>query len=568
MKANPPKNTNVILSVLKSAKGGKSSEAKMSFSLVLTILASCLLTAIAQGSSFFYSSHYTKLLIMVCLFCAFAGFLLYLKMAGKLNENSVIYMMIMAGVFLRCCYVLLSGLYERQHDAGAYTGMGTDFINPGHIGYIEYIYKFHKLPDLNPYELFAYYHPPLHHILSFLWLQLNIWLGVCEELAFENLQILTLLYSCLCMVVTWKILEVLEIKGAGLYIGLAFFVFHPATIIMAGSVNNDMLTILFMCLTILETLKWTRNKNLAGLIRLALCIGFGMITKLNSAVLAIPVAIIFLMHFVPLLRGKDKKHLLLWVKNYCFFGLIVAPIGLSWILRNLILFGEKPGVPVPGETSPMYTNTYSLWSRLGIPALAQWHFDFPFHPISAKACNNTWAIMFHTSLFAEEYPTNLPDILLALCQVTFVLALVLGIVTAALLICVLLDKRTRREDTVFLLTGYLVMLISFAAFVIIYPYTCSSDFRYVAIYLVYVSIALGLGSKYYLLPSPEKITEIALEKASEKGSDKGSDKALDKAYPTYPKALRIKNACMNAINGGILLFLAFITIIYLFWERW
>ena len=541
MKKNSVANTPVIFGKFISSTEKEEGNTRISLSLVLTILAFCLLTAIAQGSNFFYCSHYTKLLVMVCIFCAWTGLLIYLKAARRLDENHMIYIIILLGVFLRCCYVLLSGLYERQHDAGAYTGMGTSFINPGHIGYIEYIYKFHKLPDLNPYELFAYYHPPLHHILSFLWLQLNIWLGVTEELAFENLQILTLLYSCLCMVVTWKILKVLEIKGSGLYIGLAFFVFHPATIIMAGSVNNDMLTILFMCLTILETLKWTRNKNLAGLIRLALTIGLGMITKLNSAVLAIPLAIIFLMHFIPLLKGKDKKQLLLWLKNYCIFGLIVSPIGLSWIIRNLIRFGEKPGVPVPGETSPMYTNTYSLWSRLGIPALSQWHFDFPFHPISARACNNTWAIMFHTSLFAEEYPTDLPDILLALCQVTFVLALVLGIVTVVLLVAVLLNKRTRREDTIFLLAGYLVMLISFAAFVIIYPYTCSSDFRYVAICLVYISIALGLGSKYYLFPFSGGVSS---------------------------KAVRVKNACMNAINGGILLFLVFITVIYLFWERW
>ena len=452
------------------------------------------------------------------------------------------YLLVLAGVFLRCGYVLLSGLYERQHDAGAYTGMGTEFVNPGHIGYIEYIYKFHKLPDINPYELFAYYHPPLHHILSFLWLQLNILLGVSEELAFENLQILPLLYSCLCMIVAWKILKVLEIRGSGLYTGLAFFVFHPATIVMAGSVNNDMLTILFMSLILLESLKWIRNKNLSGLIRLALYIGLGMITKLNSAVLAIPLAIVFLMHFVGLVRAKDMRALLVWVRNYCIFALVAAPVGLSWIVRNLIRFGEKPGVPVPGETSPMYTAAYSLWDRLGIPALSQWHFDFPFHPISARACSNTWAIMFHTSLFAEEYPTDLSDILLVLCQFTFVLALILGITTAILLVMVLLNKRTRREDTLFLLTGYLVMLISFAAFVIIYPYTCSSDFRYVAICLIYVSIALGLGSKYYLL-SPY---------ARETGSG----------------LLKARDRLMHAINAGIVIFLAFITMICLFWERW
>ena len=507
--------------------------------ITLTIIISCLLVALAQGSSFFYTPHYTKVLVLSCIFLCYLGTIIYLKATERLTENTTVYMMILLGVFLRCGYVLLSGLYERQHDAGAYTGMGTEFINPGHIGYVEYIYKFHKLPDINPYELFAYYHPPLHHIISYIWLQLNIWLGVAEELAFENLQIVTLLYSCLCMTATWKILKALDVKGNGLFIGLAFMVFHPATIIMAGSVNNDMLTILFMCLIILEAIKWIQNKDLAGLIRLALYIGFGMITKLNSAVLAIPLGLIFLMHFIPIIRSKDKGSITKWVKNYCIFAVIVIPIGLSWIVRNLVRFGEKPGVPVPGETSPMYTETFSLWERLGIPSFADWNFAFPFHPISAKACCNTWVIMFHTSLFAEEYPTDLPDVLLILCQITFILAVLFGIITAILLVAVLINKKTNKEISIFLLVGYIVMLISFAAFVIIYPYTCSSDFRYVAICLVYIAIALGLGNKYYL----------EMPGASE-------------------RFLKTKQVCMHIINAGIITILTFITVIYTFWERW
>lgn len=509
---------------------------------IILILISCLFVAVLQGYGFTDLPHYRQVLILTCIFLGYFGFLYYLKAAKKLiHEDTVITMMIFLGVLIRCSYVLLSGLYERQHDAGVYTGMGTDFINPGHIGYIEYIYKFHKLPDINPYELFAYYHPPLHHILSFLWLQLNILLGVTEEFAFENLQVLTLLYSCMCMTVTYRILKIWNIKGTGLYIGLAFMVFHPATVIMAGSVNNDMLTILFMCLTILGSLRWIRDKNLKNLIRLALCIGFGMITKLNSAVLAIPLALVFLMHFISVIKAKKKTEILKWIKNYCIFGIIAAPIGLSWIIRNLIRFGEKPGVPVPGETSPMYTAGYSLWDRLGIPSLADLRIEFPFHPISAKACSNTWVIMLHTSLFAEEYPTDLPDILLVLCQAVFVLAIIFSIVTAILLIAVLLHKQTCLEDKVFLLVGYIVMLISFAAFVVIYPYTCSSDFRYVAICLVYIAIALGLGSQYYL-QSPKK----------------AAGKLLSKAAPVL----------MQVINAGIIAILMLINVIYVFWERW
>lgn len=509
--------------------------------LIITIIIFCLLTAIAQGSVFFYSSHYTKILVLACLSLIYIGALFYLKISQRLDENMIVFMMILLGIFMRCGYVLLSGLYDRQHDVGTYTGMGTNFINPGHIGYIEYIYKFHRLPDINPYELFAYFHPPLHHILSFLWLQINIWLGVAEDLAFENLQILPLLYSCLCMVITWRILKVLEITGNDLYIGLAFMVFHPATIVMAGSVNNDMLTILFMCLIILESLKWLRNKTLKGLIILALYMGLGMITKLNCVVLAIPLGLLFLMHFVSVMQARKRIHTVQWVKNYCIFALIAAPIGLSWIIRNLIRFREKPGIPALGETSPMYTALYSLWDRLGIPALSDWHFDFPFHPISAKACSNTWVIMFQTSLFAEEYPAGLPDVLLVLCQITFILAVILGIATAILLAAVLLNRRTGREDRIFLLVGYMITLISFVAFVILYPYTCSSDFRYMTICLVYISIALGLGNKYYISAPFEQKNELAL---------------------------KIKTACMHMINSGIIIILASITIIYAFWGRW
>lgn len=509
---------------------------------VIFMVISCLAVAVLQGSGFTYLSHYSQTLILACVFFVYFGLFFYLKVSKRLiHEDTVVTMMLLLGVLVRCGYVLLSGLYERQHDAGAYTGMGTDFINPGHIGYIEYLYKFHKLPDINPYELFAYYHPPLHHILSALWLQLNILLGVTEELAFENLQVLPLLYSCLCTAAVYRILKIWDLKGRALYIGLGFMVFHPATVIMAGSVNNDMLTILFMCLTILCSLQWIRAKNLKNLILLALTIGFGMITKLNSAVLAFPLGLVFIMHFISVIREKKKGEILKWIRNYCIFGAIAAPIGLSWIVRNLLRFGEKPGVPVPGETSPMYTAGYSLWERLGIPSLSDLRIEFPFHPISADACNNTWVIMLHTSLFAEEYPTDLSDILLILCQAVFVLAVLLSVITAVLLVMVLLHKQTRLEDRVFLLTGYLVMLVSFAAFVVIYPYTCSSDFRYVAICLVYISIALGLGNHYYL-QSPKT----------------AAGRLSSKAAP----------ALMQLINGGIIAVLVLIQLIYVFWGQW
>lgn len=531
-----------------------SSKTHLTPCITVIMIISCLLTAVAQAGSFSASSHYTKIFSLSILFLCYTGLLCYFKVSGKLKqEESAVFMMLLLGIFLRCSYVLLSGLYDRQHDAGIYTGMGTADINSGHIGYIEYLYKFHKLPDMNPYEVFGYYHPPLHHILSCLWLRFNLFLGATEELAFENLQILPLLYSCLTMTVTWKILKVLNIRKTGLLIALSFVIFHPAMLIMSGSVNNDMLTTLFMAVTILYTLKFIRDKQLKYLVILALSIGLGMITKLNSAVLSIPVGLIFLLHFISVIRSKDRSLLWKWIKNYLIFAVIVIPIGLSWIIRNALKFRIKPGVPVPGEESLMYTGTYSLWERLGFPALSDFRFSFPFHPFKAEACHNTWVIMFHTSLFTEEYPTSLPDILLILCQIAFFLAVIFGIVTAILLVAVLLQKQTSSMDRIFLLCGYGVMLFSFAAFVIICPYTCSSDFRYITICLIYIAIGIGLGNKYYLPESADSRIPAPYADSTTKKTG-----ILKKAAP----------AIMHIINWGILMILLLCNIIYLFWERW
>ena len=85
---------------------------KTSLAMTLTVICLCLLTALAQGTGFFYTSHYTKLLVLVGVFCVIAGLFFHLKASGRLNENHAVYLLVLAGVFLRCGYVLLSGLYE------------------------------------------------------------------------------------------------------------------------------------------------------------------------------------------------------------------------------------------------------------------------------------------------------------------------------------------------------------------------------------------------------------------------------------------------------------------------
>lgn len=545
---NPIKTTNNKSTSRK--RGTAINQINLSFNnrILTALLFLCLFTTLMQGiPSLANTSRSLKLALCLILFAFLIVFVLLSLKKGSLTEEKMTFAIIFTGMLFHCSYVLLSGLYDRQHDEGFYTGIATTQVNPGHIGYIEYIYKFRKLPDMNPYELFSYYHPPLHYVISGLWLILLTSLGMTQNLAFENLQILPLLYSGLFMLVSYHILKITGACKKALYAGLFLVAMHPALTIMSGSVNNDMLSTLLLSCSILTTLRWLRDKNLKNLILLALSIGFGMLCKINTVLIAFPVGILFLIDFIQTIRTKNRQNICRSVKNYVLFGLTSGAIGLSFIIRNLLKFHVKPGISSATETSVMYTGDYSLWARLGIPAFSDWHFSFPFHPLSGDVIHNTWVIMFQTSLFAEEFPVELTGIPLFLCQFTYIAAILFATGSGVLFLIVQCLKlrtgltKTTGLEALFLSTGYLTFLISFAAFSIKYPYTCSSDFRYIIICLVY--IAIGLADSSRLL------------------QDKASLTGRSSAMPFCLTAVRI-------ICAGVCIVLILTTIIYMTWNRW
>lgn len=499
----------------------------------------CIITTIIQGSSL--SSVLSRDAIMIgsvipIIFVWIAVLATYMSGKDKLTEEKMVFAIIFSAMLLHCCYVLLTGIHDRQHDEGYYTGIATKQINPGHLGYAEYIYKFHKLPNMNPYQLFSYYHPPLHFVISAIWLIVLTSLGMPEELAFENLQILPLFYSGLLMLLTYLILKKIGSRSRGLYTGLFLVAMHPSLIIMSGSINNDMLSILLLACCILSSLCFIRDKSLKNLMLTALSIGFGMLCKVNMAAIALPLGLVFLMDLVNVVRAGDKHVIVSRIKNYILFGVTSAVIGLSWIVHNLVSFHEKPGVPAPGLDSVMYTGDYGIWARAGLPSFSDWHFEFPFHPLSGDAIHNIWVIMFQTSLFAEEYPANLNGIPFIMCQTAYVLSIILAIASAVLFIFTQYKKYKSQVwedklDAVFILVGYLTFMIGFVAFSFKYPYTCSSDFRYVVICLVYIAIGLAESDRIY----PDK-----------------------KAYAVIS----------GIIRAGVCATLILTTIIYMTWKQW
>ncbi len=496
--------------------------------ILFMILIVCLITAVLQGNTlFFNSTHELKITLFGIVLFLYLAYLYYLSKTDQLTEDNAVFMIILAGVLLRAFYILFSGVYDNQHDEGAFSSLKDDHVNAGHLGYIEYLCKFNHLPNFSPYELFSYYHPPLHHIIAAIFIKLNLLFGVSETLAFENVQVLTLLYSSLCMPISYGILKKINLNRKYILLPMALITLHPGMIYMSGSINNDMLATMLTFLCFYFALVWIQNKTLVNLIKIALTLGFGMITKLNTAVMAFPLAAIFLYY---LIKEKKAGHLLICIRNYAVFGVITAGIGLSWVLRNLIFYNTNPGVPVLTEESVLYIGRFSYSQIFGIPS--DFIIRYPFHTINGKQICNSWLILFRTSIFAEIRPDNLSDALMFSCRLALILTMIFGIIMAiATFITELKElKKGNKELGIFLFTGYTAVIITFIGFIIKYPYTCSCDFRYVVISILFTAITL------YQLNSQKN----------------GKLSAL----------------CVNIINFGILSILTLTTIILLFWNQW
>lgn len=495
-----------------------------------------LFTTWMQGcQSFFYASHKLHAAVFVSCILIYFTVCYFCSRKKQFQTEDKIFLITLGGILLRSFYILFTGLYDRQHDGGTFSSLSDDLINIGHLGYVEFLCKFGHIPEFSPYEIFSYYHPPVHHILASLFIELQLLLGVTEKLAFENIQALTGLYSALCLPLMYAILKKLNLKDSNICIAFALLTFHPGMIYMSASINNDMLCTLMTLLCFYFGLCWMKEKTFGNLMKIALSLGIGMITKLNCSVMAFPLAAIFLMDFIETLKKKKEDSTVrIWpmIRNYLIFGIVTASIGLSWVMRNLIKFGDQPGVPVATEESVQYTGNFSLWQLFGIPSSLR--MDLPFHTTYARDFCNSWLILFRTSIFAETNPVDLPDVMFALCQFALLLAMILG--CSLFVITILMEireiKKGDRELGIYLLTGYIFVIITFIAFIIKYPFTCSADFRYVVIGLVMNAVA------YLQFSDKTRISS------------------------------RAHAVTLKILNYLLLLFLCLITSIFVLWNQW
>lgn len=416
------------------------------------------------------------LMVMVSVLLTFLVFRKYLP----IDDVSMI---IILGILLKLAYVLYTAVWTRQHDV---VDFGT---GEGHAGYIEYLAEHEALPDFDPRSVWAFFQPPLHHILSAVWMKVSIFAGQAARQAQENIQALTLCYTSAVAILSYFTCKELELKKWGMRVAMLLISFHPVYVILSGSINNDALSLVLSMLAFYLAVVWYKRPSFPVLLLIACSVGFSMMAKLTGGLTAVPIAVLFCLKVF----GDRKSigvNLKKYVPQFVPFALIVFPLGLWWPVRNMILYGMPFNyIPPVGE---QLTNS-GLFSRL---------FDIRLHSVypamiaygDAYDEYNVPLAMMKTSLFGEYNLAAEWTAITPFAVVLFITGVVLAVMSFAAMLYMLFSKKSGLKTEWKLSFGslYAALLAAYCIFAFKSTNFSAQDFRYIALVIVAEAIFLGL----------------------------------------------------------------------------
>lgn len=382
----------------------------------------------------------------------------------RINYKDIVLIIMILGILIRAMYIIYTPVTERQHDV-------YSINDQGHLGYIYTIYQTGKLPDTNSIQ---FYHPPLFHSIAAGWLKVNDIFNVELDRSIEGIQIITAIFSSLIMLVSYRIVEEIEIKNIYKILIMAVMAFHPTFIILAGSINNDVLMILLSFYIILYLIKWNDNPNIKNTIILAVITGCSVMTKVSGAIMAVPIMYIFIKKIFEVYKAEKKKLLGLFGK-FLLFGAFSLPLGLWHPIRNLVLFSQPiGGVLLPAEG--LHVGQYSVFERFLSISFKEL-FGYTYCTIPGD--HNIFSYIVKTSILGEFTYNNSVDVYVTLFKIINLIIISMTIICIFILLKKIKKNNNNSFITEILLITFFMNITSYYHFNIKYPYLCTMDFRYI-----------------------------------------------------------------------------------------
>ena len=402
-------------------------------------------------------------LAFVLVFTALSAYAVWLLYHKRLDNRTLVTLIILLGIMLRFCYVFYTDFNIRQHDIHG---------NWGHLGYIKYVAENAALPPTGEWQT---YHPPVHYLLSALVVNVGRCFGWNEYLSFKFVQLLMVLFSSLSLIYFRKIME--RVTGAGLITlaAVTLFAFHPTNIFLSSTINNDNTFLFFYVLSFFFMMKWLDKPTTRTIVPVALFTSLAILTKKTAVELLPLLLIVFLVKL-----WHERHDYKAFLRQFAVFFAIIIPLSASFYLRNYILFQQGFSYLAPSFGPPLSNSSYNMlyvsWEGL---------FKTPFNNVAQGQFFLEY--LYKSSLYGEWKFPGQENVAVLL---TIASVLVFGLMSLRLLL--LRKEEIKGHGYMFLLNliipFFLVVQMRMAD-----PHACTQNFRYLAPILISGAYFIGLA---------------------------------------------------------------------------
>ncbi len=449
------------------------------------------------------------------------AFIAYMGITKRLTMKRFLLLILLLGYLVRMGYMLYTPASVRQQDT--YSSRFN-----GHEAYAWTIFKTGKLPATNDYQ---FYHPPLNALAQAGFMRLmqgltdgvsaffglgeyfpaEFTFGMPEYIAadryylYSTCQILSTAYSFLAAVTLVKILFLFNFSEKTKGLLSLFVVFYPRQIQFAGMLNNDGLSYLLAALSLYYALRWQKEgRGLGKILLTALFVGLGMMTKLSSATICLPIAGVFLWELVAVCRKSEGA--MSWKSvflQYGLFLLVCASIGLWFQVYAKARFDQSFGFVFSNLNHKLYTGDHSFFERFIFPFdWTEWFGSIYCRPFEGNYYLFNYAL--RSSIFGEfSYWQGegfaVTAIFTAYLSAAFLFASLLFSVISYFKSrdgdCVLRRAGVEKRDLLFVFLLVQSQVLSEIYFYLQMPYGCTMDFRYIMPLILGMALTLGYTRK-------------------------------------------------------------------------
>lgn len=360
------------------------------------------------------------------------GYLFYKKQLSKKRLQKALLLVVFLTV------LLLGGFNNFNNNRFSHDFMV--FAKGGHWEIIYDVYQTGEIPPVdltNQFYQVKFYHAFAAYFAKFFSLlipstpgasiaifQGEAFLSLHDAASLECIRILEAYFGCLNFYCIARIFDYLfEGNQTKSLLSSCFCFVVPALYFVIYLKNNDLFALTFSLLSLLLALSWRKKRSYIKSVFLALSIAAAMESKLNSALIAFPIAFIFLLEFLRLYSKKNdiakNERLTFWLQILCF-AVLVFPLALFGHVYQMVKYGEPFGYVLDLEANgPNYMHVdnvfYTSFFRFfAFPSPDLWsdvsniraYIPVPGRPseqyIWGKIDYNAWTAFLKTSLWEEH----------------------------------------------------------------------------------------------------------------------------------------------------------------------